>query len=283
MKQIRQIFLPVALRPITALSPYHLHSHKWCFITIITGGTGRPRHKTWLIHKVVLLLHFTQVMSIQIFSNTLQIFSEYPLPDSVAAARGAAGRGSGRDAADHGAGRDVREDGDDREPLLLRALQRRRLQQGALQQPRVQVGQTAGQQYYINITSVKRYFMFYKTCYQWRGMNGDIVVVVGAQIENSYGNIQHVITWIKPKTLIPEYMVPCFSNIPPRLQTFSDEWRMTEDNWIVWSWHVSSLCLDLIYLLMKFCTAAAHRAINGILRNFSVSRGGPYYVLGLLL
>ena len=83
-------------------------------------------------------------MSIQIFSNTLQIFSEYPLPDSVAAARGAAGRGSGRDAADHGAGRDVREDGDDREPLLLRALQRRRLQQGALQQPRVQVGQTAG-------------------------------------------------------------------------------------------------------------------------------------------
>ena len=75
MKQIRQIFLPVALRPITALSPYHLHSHKWCFITIITGGTGRPRHKTWLIHKVVLLLHFTQVMSIQIYSNTLQIFS----------------------------------------------------------------------------------------------------------------------------------------------------------------------------------------------------------------
>ena len=74
MKQIRQIFLPVALRPITALSPYHLHSHKWCFITIITGGTGRPRHKTWLIHKVVLLLHFTQVMSIQIYSNTLQIF-----------------------------------------------------------------------------------------------------------------------------------------------------------------------------------------------------------------
>ena len=79
-------------------------------------------------------------------------------------------------------------------------------------------------------------------------MNGGIVVVVGAQIENSYGNIQHVITWIKPKTLIPEYIVPCFSNIPPRLQTFSDEWRMTEDNWIVWSWHVSSLCLDLIYL-----------------------------------
>ena len=44
---------------------------------------------------------------------------------------------------DHWAGRHMREERDDCEPAVLRPFQRGRLQQGALQQPRLQVGDRA--------------------------------------------------------------------------------------------------------------------------------------------
>jgi len=63
----------------------------------------------------------------------------YKWPNTIFATQTSAVWWPWQHAPDHGAGRDLREDGDDRQPPVLCPLQRGRLQQGALQQSRLQV------------------------------------------------------------------------------------------------------------------------------------------------